>query len=49
MIRIYADHIDFDPDADAQRQVLDLLADRCDPAFWLDAYFDTFEESEPRS
>jgi hypothetical protein len=43
MIRMYADHIEFDPDEAARIEVLELLADRADPAFWLDAYFDTFE------
>lgn len=42
MIRIYADHIDFDPEAAAHRAAQDLLAERSDPAFWLDCYFDSF-------
>ncbi len=45
MFRLYAERIEFDPDAAAQREVYELLADRADPAFWLDAYFDSFGET----
>lgn len=48
MIRIHADTIAFDLNDRAINEALSLISDRSDAAFWLDAYFASFGETEPR-